>query len=76
MILPTRHIPIQESLLGLGGLLLRDLGEPTTVSSLWHTVRDNKEFRSFHQFTLALDLLFLLGAVDLTHGLLCRRASQ
>lgn len=73
MILPNRHQTADKTLLGLGALLLHELRRPETVSSLWHQVRGRPEVGSYQRFTLALDLLYVLGAVDLVDGLLARR---
>lgn len=75
MILPTKHVSPSRSLLGVGALLLRHLARERTVASLWDEVRSAPEVASFERFTLALDLLFALGAVTLERGLL-RRGSQ
>jgi hypothetical protein len=72
VILPTRHQSVAHTLLGLGALLLQELKRPETVSALWHRVRARAEVGSYQRFTLALDLLHLLGAVDLEDGLLTR----
>ncbi|MED5371993.1 MAG: ABC-three component system middle component 6 [Myxococcota bacterium] len=74
MILPTKHIPAESALLGLGGRLLAELVRPRTVSSLWEAVKDRPEIGTFQRFTLALDLLFAIGAVSFRDGLLVRMA--
>lgn len=72
MILPTKHIPLYRSLLGLGAVVLQTLNRPTTVTGLWERCRGIEEFGTFERFVQALDLLFLLGAVRLERGLLVR----
>ncbi len=72
MILPSKHVKVQQSLLGLAALLLTQLQSSDTVSSLWFRVSDNPNIGSFFRFTLALDLLFLMGALDLRSGKLRR----
>lgn len=73
MILPTKHVSTERSLLGLGALLLRALDIPRTVTALWHKVREIPEVGSFDRFVLALDLLYAMGAVDLNEGLIRKR---
>lgn len=73
MILPTKHISTGHSLLGVGAVVLKHLKHEQTVTRLWDHVRDCPEVVSFQRFTLALDLLYLLGAVELDNGLLRRR---
>ena len=72
MILPTKHIPVENALLGVGASLLGELTRPRTVTALWERVRHRPEVGSFLRFTLALDLLFAIGAVELQDGLLKR----
>lgn len=75
MILPTKHIRPDRALLTVGGEILGYLHEPATVSRLWDLVRNaRKETRqaapiNYDWFILALDLLFMVGAVDLDRGL-------
>lgn len=70
MILPTKHIRISESLIGLGGYLLKFLKEPMTVDHLWlkFEKENNKKFPAYHNFdnvVLSLNLLFLMGIIDI-----------
>ena len=79
MILPTKHIPEERSLLAVGGRILLLLKREHTISSLWDEVKKSGEPHAgslvvpFDWFVLALDLLFALGTVDLQHGVLRRR---
>lgn len=72
MILPTKHIPPNEALIGVGATLIRHLREPMTVSGLWEKVRGEPNIGNFERFVLAADLLFLIGAVTYRDGLLVR----
>lgn len=78
MILPTKRLPEDRALIGIGGEVLGLLGERTTVSRLWHEFKrgraDSAGTASFDWFVLALDLLFMLGAVSIDRGLV-RRAT-
>ena len=70
MILPTKHIRISESLIGLGGYLLKYFKVPITVDQLWlkYEKANNNSFPAYHNFdnvVLALNLLFLMGIVDI-----------
>ena len=68
MILPTKHISIENSLIGLGALVLSHLDQPTTVSSLWQETRELPEIATFERFTLSLDLLYILNAIEFRDG--------
>jgi hypothetical protein len=76
MILPSKHLSERRALLTVGSEILSMLDRPRTVSSLWEAVRagkDNVRRRlSYDWFVLALDLLFLMGAVGLRDGLLVK----
>jgi hypothetical protein len=73
MIAPTKHISIDASLIGVGAAVLQQLSEPRTITSLWESCRQISAIATFHRFVLALDLLYLLGAIDLNDGLIARK---
>ena len=77
MILPTKHIPENGSLLGVGGTILALLSErEATVSSLWEGVQEARSETgrvSFDWFILSLDLLFAMGSVRMDRGGLKRK---
>lgn len=75
MILPTKHIREEYTLLWLGHLLLRDLTYSQSVSSLWERARKRQGDISFDRFVLALDLLFVAGLVSLRDGMIRRVAA-
>jgi hypothetical protein len=72
MILPTKHISLSNSLVGVGAELLKCVDTPRTVSSLWNDARSLSQINSFEQFTLCLDFLYCLGVVDFEDGLVRR----
>lgn len=78
MILPSKHLPQGRALLTIGAAIIAHLSRPTTVSALWEQMpRDATgekvaESPSYDAFVLALDLLFLMGAVEVRDGLLVR----
>ena len=66
MVLPNKHLPVNRSLVGLGGEILGILaGRQRTVSSTWERVRTTNAEASFEQFALATSFLFSLGAIEL-----------
>lgn len=75
MILPTKHIRLSNSLISVGAVLLKHMDNNHTVTALWNTANILPEVRTFERFTLGLDLLFMMGAVEFRDGLL-RRASK
>jgi len=75
MILPTKHIPQNEALIGVGATLLANLASPMTVSSLWERLRAEPNVGTFERFVLASNLLYLMGAIDIKDGLITRIAA-
>jgi hypothetical protein len=72
MILPDKNLLLSSSLLGTGANLLTKLKSPQTISSLWEKFRKNGEIKSYEKYIISLDLLYLLGLIDLDEGLLRR----
>ncbi len=72
MILPTKHISIDNSLINVGAIILRKLEAPKTVTSLWDICREKQEITTFERFSLVLDFLFTIGIIDYSEGLLKR----
>jgi hypothetical protein len=80
MILPTKGLAVDRALLSVGADLLRRLDQPKTVSRLWEQVRQPQssllEAISYDWFLLAVDLLYLWGAVDFEDGRLRRNSRR
>jgi hypothetical protein len=68
MILPNRHLTPHQSLIGVAARLLERLGHSQSVNQLWEASRSDRVVATFDRFVLALDLLFLVGAVELVGG--------
>lgn len=80
MILPSKHLSQDRALLTVGAKLLAHLSRPMTVSALWEEVsrRENettgrRPALRYDSFVLTLDLLFMIGVLDLEGGLLRRK---
>ena len=72
MILPTKHLPVEKTVLGAGAVVLEELRRPMTVTQLWDRLRDHPAVGTYERLVLALDLLFLFGAIRLAHGAIRR----
>ncbi len=77
MILPTKHIPPDRALLGIGAEVLILLARPMTVSRLWDELRADRERTpgaviDYRWFVLTLDLLFMIGAIDMDQRVVSR----
>jgi hypothetical protein len=82
MILPTKHLSQDRALLTVGARLLTHLSHPKTVSALWEEIsrqampeETKKPALRYDAFVLTLDLLFLIGALEIQDGLLSRKTS-
>ena len=82
MILPTKGVPASKALVTVGGDILVLLDESSSsVSSLWLQVSERRQASAmtritYDWFILGLDLLFALGAIELTETGLLRRRRQ
>ena len=78
MILPTKTIAPARCLIGIGAVVIRLMSEPKPVSRVWHEFQHvhkavpGAPTVTFSHFVLALDLLFILGVIELKHGRLVR----
>ena len=78
MILPTKHMRTDRSLLGVGAEVLQTLERPMTVSKLWDEIRsrrnrvDSAAPIDYRWFILSLDFLYMIQAVVLRRGLVER----
>jgi hypothetical protein len=73
MILPDKNISLSSSLLGMGSRITTELSVPQTVSSLWEKARTCEEIKTFEKFVFTLDLLYLLGLIELDKGIIRRK---
>ena len=72
MIMPTKHIPAEQSLLGAGAVVFSELSQPRTVTALWEAVRDSKAVATFERFVLAVTMLYTLRVVRFEAGVIIR----
>ena len=81
MILPTKHVRPDRALLGVGADVLMVLRRPMTMSKLWDEIRARRSATAsnaavdYRWFVLALDLLYLIGAIELERGTIRRIAA-
>jgi len=74
MILPTKHLSEEKSLLRIGANILALLDEPKTVSRIWNELQRNGNTGgiTYSWFVLGLDLLYCLGAINYDSGRVLR----
>ncbi len=63
MIIPNKVITLRESALGKTPMILRAKEVQVNLGALYRTV--GKEFESIDQFLLTLDVLYVLGRIDI-----------
>lgn len=71
MILPTKYLPPERSMIVLGARVLDLLDRPRPISWLWERLSsDSKESQSltYDWFILSLDFLHTVGAVEFDRG--------
>lgn len=79
MILPTKGVPASKALITVGSEILTILGDSSlSMSGLWLQLGEYRDQSmktriSYDWFVLALDLLYSLGAVQLTDFRLVQR---
>lgn len=74
MILPTKRLSPERAMLTIGGEILGLLAEAKTVSRLWDDLehvmgeRSSIQIVGYDWFVLTLDLLYMLGSIEMDHG--------
>ena len=72
MILPNKYLREHEALIGVGSILLQHLIEEKTLSDLWEGAKLLSEVGNYERFVLGLDLLFVLGLVEISNSKIIR----
>lgn len=62
MITPNKVITLRESALGRTPIILREKAPQDNLAAVYEKVR--KDFESIDQFLLTLDVLYILGQID------------
>jgi len=76
MILPTKYVSLDKSLLGAGAVVLPLLDDPMTTTGIWDRVKNAPEIGAYGRFVLTLDFLYAIDAIDMVDGLIVRKAKQ
>lgn len=75
MILPTKHITAHEALIGAGALILETASKPVVLSRLWEDVKTNSSIQTYERFILTLDMLYIIGAIEIK-GIMIKRVKE
>lgn len=73
--MPTKHVKIENALVGIGAEILIALDRGKPISSLFHDVQSRRKALDlstihFDWFLLALDFLYVIGTVKLEAGII------
>lgn len=78
MILPTKYLSTDRSLLNLSAEVIGLLGREKAVSKLWsdfQQTRQGKPMVTYEWFVLTLDLLYCMGHIDYKSGKIVRKTT-
>ncbi len=75
MIMPNKYMSENEALIGVGSVLLKHLSIEISLTDLWESVKDTSCIATFERFVLGLDLLFVLGLVEIKNEKLVKVTS-
>lgn len=72
MIMPSKYLREDEALIGVSAELLQLIKNSHNLSALWEAAKKIDAIGNFERFILALDLLYLMGLVDLKNNEIVR----
>ena len=72
MIMPSKYLREDEALIGISAALLPLVENNGNLTALWESAKKIDAIGSFERFILALDVLYLLGLVDLHNNKIVR----
>jgi len=72
MIMPSKYLREDEALIGVSAALLSLVEKAGNLSALWESAKKIDAIGNFERFILALDLLYLLGLVELHNNEIVR----
>lgn len=72
MIMPSKYLREDEALVGISAALLPLVQKNDNLTALWESAKKIDTIGSFERFILALDILYLLGLVDLHNDKIVR----
>ncbi|MDR2641626.1 MAG: hypothetical protein LBC74_02410 [Planctomycetaceae bacterium] len=70
MLLPTKYITEPQTLLASGGIVLSQIKNPCTLTALWERTCKIPQVGTFERLIITLDMLYILGAIDISQGLI------
>ncbi len=70
IILPTKYVPLDFSILGVATIVVQEIQPNDTVSTLWDRLSSNERVGTFNRFAAALTLLYAVRALEFDGGVL------
>lgn len=76
MILPTKHLSPERSIISVSSEVFELIGRRSTVSSIWANLQEKHKASlrvgdvPYDWFILALDFLYIVGAIEEKQGLI------
>jgi len=76
MILPTKHLSPERSIISVSSEVFELIGRRSTVSSIWTSLQEKHKSSlrvgdvPYDWFILALDFLYIVGAIEEEQGLI------
>lgn len=71
MILPSKYVHEQDAIIGISARILENLIHEKQLSQLWEDVKTGIN-DNFERFVLALDLLFMLGIIEMQRNIIIK----
>lgn len=71
MILPKKHLSLDESLFGFGAYLLNNIGKNSNIDRLWRNYLGDYKNNiysvkfTFDQYIITIDYLFAINAIEI-----------
>ena len=65
MIMPNKYLKEEDTLLGASATIFNNLSSKQSLSELWDLVKEDDSIYNFERFILSLDMLYILGCIDL-----------
>lgn len=71
MILPKKHLSLDESLFGFGAYLLNNIGKNSNIDRLWRNYLSDYKNNiysvkfTFDQYIITIDYLFAINAIEI-----------
>lgn len=76
MIMPSKYIQEKDALIGVSALITPYVDNGLMLSGLWEVLKKESIITNFERFILALDLLFILGVVNIEDNIIKRAAND